>query len=274
MTPKHITWIILATGFCLVFGSQVPGCFSADSPKRGSVLDASTGQPIANATVIASAHFYANGLLGGSASNYPYRYITTTNAEGEFTIPPQWALRLALPGMQSHEEWLVTAIKVGYVLTGDEIAWSAFDARGRAKFSPPSTAQSPSGSFGDITMVIEPLRMHEANLTLAQFATYYQAIQRLGDPILEGNVTSEDEQLRREISNFLTPRVCALETSEELLPGTAEAILFFAVDRQLVDTTFRDEVLRDVRNGTIDKRTYQSGRVCQVMKSIGWKTTN
>ena len=146
--------------------------------------------------------------------------------------------------MQSHEEWLVTAVKAGYVLSGDEVAWSAFDAHGRPTNFPPSVTRSPPGNFGDITLVVQPLRLQKADLTLAQFATYYRNLQQLGDPILEGDVTSQDVELRREIWNFLTPKVCALDPTEELPRGTAEAILFFAVDRQLVDTTFRDEGVR------------------------------
>ena len=87
MAAKHTIWMLLAVGLFAAFGSQVPGCVGANLPKRGSVVDASTGQPIAGVAVIASAHFYANVVSPEcSASNYPYRYITTTNARGEFNI--------------------------------------------------------------------------------------------------------------------------------------------------------------------------------------------
>lgn len=261
---------ICVTGaLLLLFGSQMRGCAVANVAKTGTVVDADTGKRVAGVTVIASAHFYADGIFGGAASNYPYRYITHTDARGEFIIPMQWTLRLALPGTNAREDWLVTALKPAYVLDGDEIAWNELDRNGRATHSPPSTVQSPGGTYEGFEMRLDPLRIRKADLTLGQFATYYRNIQRLGDPSLNANVAQEDADLRVQVSDFLTPKVCALDRTEAVSPGVAEAILFFAIDRPAVDRAFRDEVLRSIREVTGDPLTYRGEQICELMKTGG-----
>lgn len=250
----------------IAFLPQIRGCVAADSPKVGRVVGAD-GRGMPGVTVIASAHFYADGLLGGAASNYPYRYVTRTDASGAFYIPPQWSARAALPGTNAREDWLVTALEPGYALVGDEIAWEGFDAKGRPKYFPPSTGLSPGVASEGFEIRLDPLRMRRVDLTLEQFATYYRNIQGLGDPWMGATIAPEDADLRRRVSDFLTPKICALSGTDPVSPGTAEAILFFAIDRESVDSAFRDEVLRRVRLGTVDSMTYKSEQICHLMMS-------
>ena len=274
-SPSHawayalIRQVLAAASLLIVvaFLPQIRGCTAANAPKVGRVVDETDGRGLPGVTVIASAHFYADGILGGSASNYAYRYVTQTNAGGNFVIPIQWAVRAALPGTNAHEEWLVTALEPGYVLSGDEIAWQRFDAKGRPENFPPSTTLTPPVASVGFEMKLAPMRMRRADLTLGQFATYYRNIQRLGDLSFDTRNTSEDENLRRRVSEFLTPKICALSSEEVVPPGTAEALLAFATDQGAVNRAFHDVVLQTVRQGNVDSLTYQSGQICQLMMS-------
>jgi hypothetical protein len=55
-TRARVGWTIAGTVFVLLFGLQIPGCMTANTPKVGRVVNATTGKGMAGVTVIASAY--------------------------------------------------------------------------------------------------------------------------------------------------------------------------------------------------------------------------
>ena len=72
--------------------------------------------------------FNAENPVHGSAHDEPYRVLAHTDDEGRYYIHSTWAhVRLALPGLDVSERWVITAYKPGYVVATDEENLRSFE---------------------------------------------------------------------------------------------------------------------------------------------------
>ena len=230
-TGKTLLWIFLFA-IVLAFLPQVPGCVMTNAPKAGRVVDATTGEGMPGVTVIASAHFFAQNPVHGSASDYPYRIITQTDAHGAYYIPATWQdISFAFPGMEAREEWLVTAFKPRHAVVGDEQAWKEFNKYGEKKYKPYSVVVSPPLTWRGLYFEVDPIRLQPVNLTLREAAIYYNDITGLG--LYSVAMRKPEEIALRKIGyDMFQPSVCALDGESTMDSTEAVSLVAYVFDRR------------------------------------------
>ena len=145
----HIAVVALIAALigCGVLLLISPGGLVVNMPKRGQVID-SAGNGIPGVSVISSARYSAEGPLGRSVTEYPYRVIAQTDGSGRYTLPATFQhFRVRFPGTVATEVWLVTAFKPGYVIMVDRTNFAEFNRHGDFKRRPASTSLAPSYSW-------------------------------------------------------------------------------------------------------------------------------
>jgi hypothetical protein len=189
-------------------------------PKKGQVVDATTGQGLDDVHVIAVATSGAQNLVEGTDFKQLYRVVTLTNAKGEYSIPNQWDnVRIwfpPLPGTKPRVRWIITAFKPGYAVVGDEQAWS-FDGNGLPKARPLSVHKIPIVSSQLTSVLVEPISLSRVALSPKESASYYGAIVRAGSgPDEHARKSAAETNLRRTGYDLLTPLVCAMDETEKI----------------------------------------------------------
>jgi hypothetical protein len=232
-------------------------------PKRGQVID-TAGNGIPGVSIISSARYSAEGPLGRSVTEYPYRVIAQTSANGRYTLPATFQhLRLRFPGTDADEVLLLTAFKPGYVITIDRSNFSEFNRYGDFKRKPASTSQPPTYSWRGPSVEVAPIVMQKIELDRKTTALYYKDVIGLGWDILLARDSTE-MHLREMAYAILEPQICSANAADTLDNAEAGAYAMFVQDPTKFDLTATRLASDGVNREQAMKFT--AGIVCQAMK--------
>jgi hypothetical protein len=259
--------VIVVLIFLLLFGWQIPGCVMAHMPKTGRIVDAATGAGLDHVAVIASAHFRADNLIHGSNTSCRYRVVVQTDPDGRFWVPSTWThLAFGLPGTDPYVAHEIAVYKAGYVVDGDERAWT-FNEYGQ----PGSPGSELSEVWLGPVIRVQTIKMKPASgLSLKQEAVYYRNSiigSFYGCDVNRGS--PEEVALRKSAYQVLLPRACATPTDE----GPDDLATYSLIDL----TPQRDKAgqrLKELEPENWGKDSYalprfKAGRVCEAMKAGG-----
>jgi hypothetical protein len=207
-SSSKAAWIVIAVVCVSIFAPQIPGCVMANSAKRGRVVDAKTGEGMTGVFVIASAAYYAQGLVHGSTQGNPYRIVTQTDADGHFHIPSTWSSsQLSLPWLDSRERWIVTAFKPGYVIEDDLASLGKFDRYGAPTANPNSISRSPDAAWLGLYVEVTPIRLVETKMTDKDAVHYFKSTAGFG-LIASDRFAPEEVALRRVAHDVYSSSIC------------------------------------------------------------------
>jgi len=250
----------------LAFLPQIPGCVMANMPKTGRVIDATTGKGMAGVAVIASAQFAAQNLIHGSNVSCRYRIITHTDADGGYYISNTWSrLAFGLPGTDPQISYAIVAYKAGYVIDGDERAWT-FD-----KYGQPGSPGSEIAAWwlGPVVRV-ETIRMKPAALSLKQEAVYYSdsiAGSFFGCDVNRLNV--QEVTFRRSAYDILMPKVCSLPSSNELDDKATGALIDLVPQLEKANERLKQLEPENWGKDSYMQPKYRAEDVCKAMQAGG-----
>lgn len=238
----------------------------ANMPKSGRLVDESTGKGVPDATVIASAIFNAENPIHGSARDEPYRVLTTTDEDGRYYIPSTWGhLRLALPGMDARERWIITAYKPGYVVAADDEDLRKFRQSGLNKFRPKSTTFSPAATWLGFWVQVDPIALRRVELSLKEAVTYYRDV--LGAGLYVENARDDAEvALRAQAYATFEPMICGLEQDDIVDQNTGGAFASFAFNSVKFVLALRS-MEPDGFGDASTHPVFHAGSVCQALHS-------
>ena len=213
-------------------------------PRYGRVVDANTGEGLAHIPVIAFATIAGKAGWGPSGYGTLYRAITYTSTDGYYYVPAKWGSVPFAPYVPtltwSRIDWAITALKVGYAVRGDEIAWE-LHPRG-IQYNPLSISTKPHYQNGFWGLHIDPIRMEQVNLSLYEAANYYTDIVfAAGTYRPTVTPTEEEKALRRPVYDYFMPKVCALDPDTRL-NWTAEGFVDEPVKYMYLAQKIRVEV--------------------------------
>jgi hypothetical protein len=272
---SKVILLVLLAPFAAFVVCNLPGFLMARVPKTGRIVDATSGEGIRDVTVIASAVFSScGGLVETRCESFTeYRLLTRTDANGRYWIRPAFGgLGTLVPLLgEKDEEWHITAVRPGYAIVGDHVAWTYLDESGRPKFPPPSASDVPPAYSLVLFALVDPIRMYRVDLDLKQTAIYMSGVVP-GDSFVRESKPSEEVALRRRIFAPLQASVCAQRSDADLDLSTYGAFLDLAPDRAAFLTKAR-EIDPDIAKDFSLKRRYSAAVVCEEMKAGNARAT-
>lgn len=262
------TLIAAALILIALFGTQVPSVVMAHSPKTGRVIDAETGQGMVGVYIVASASFYAQGLFGGSADEPLYRIVTRTDSNGEFKLPSTWSkASFALPIASPRVVWMVTAVKPGYVVVGDEDALNSWRKDGSPRLWPRSVESNPNARWQGGMVQISPIQLRNTPLTNKPALVYFWTQASLGSRAALQQ-TPESLDLRKVGYDAFVPYVCSLDADSVL--DQYEALAYRAVARNSMAFSSNLDRMEPWTNGEkFSHSSFHAGNICAALKGEG-----
>lgn len=268
-------WIILF--FFVVFAlPQIPGCVMANSPKKGRVVDKTTGQGMADVAVIATAEFSAdNGFRfhgGGGGPRCTYKVVTFTDNNGDYSIPNQWLhMTFGIPLLQSESEttWTLTALKPRYAIVEDADDYLAMTDLGVQYNGPNSVGRSPPATWWGLFVSVAPIEMKPVESTLRKQVFYY--VRLLSPGVCGTNTHSPNEiKIRKAIYDELLPLVCREDPDAKLNWEQMGRLGLFSPDESKFRQRMR-ELTPDAMNNhnAGDTPIFRAGDICQAMTVTG-----
>lgn len=265
-----LSGIFIAVVLVLVvlFGSQVPPILMAHSSKVGRVVDAETGQGMPDTYVVATAVFSAQGLIAGSANEALCRVVAKTDSDGRFRIPSTWSkARYAMPFLQPSEKWLVTAIKPGYVVVGDEDSLYAWNKDGSPQLVPSSIVFTPIAHWSGFGVDILPIQLQKTSLSSKQALIYFSKLSSLGMRN-KFNESPENIELKRSAYTIFRPYVCALD--KDVILDQYEALAYESVAMNSIRFTrnLMNFEPRAIGEGA-GSFMFHAGNICRALRGEG-----
>jgi hypothetical protein len=232
--------------------------------KVGRVVDVTTGKGMPDVAVIAVAKSGGINYLGGSGQNTLYRYITYTDANGDYAIPSMWShLTTWLPFFNDIQVgWNLTTLKPGYAIVGDEKAWDFHEYD--QGYAAPSQRDSPSATWLGIVVRVAPIRMNPVELSLKAASLYYREMIIADAQYMD---SPEERALRKPTYENLTQRVCAEGPNAEIDNWTAEGLAILVPNKSQFD-----KKLKELGIGPSDwggNAKFRAQDFCVAMKASG-----
>ena len=134
---------------------QVPDVMTAAAMKFGSVIDASTGKGIPNAIVIVQPITRQDAFFVNGSGGCIYRYVTRTDANGGYFIPPKWPSGFGLPFMHAKVYTSIRVFKSGFITEGDDEFIREESQKTRS--APRSVAKIASTEWRGLWMNVDPM---------------------------------------------------------------------------------------------------------------------
>jgi hypothetical protein len=268
MNKLMMSAAIVATLLAALYFPQLPACVSAYSAKYGRVVDASTGEGIPGAFVIAASQFHASNLLNGARHEHPYRMLTRTDAHGDYEFPSTWEhARFGIPGIGAMTSWSITVFKPPYTMVGDETWWAS--TRSMRGLRPHSVDSPPPSHWAGLAQEVEPIRMQSTQLSFAIAAYYYTELTWVGYDLTK-RFAPDEIALRLMGNKFLRPTVCGLPPEQRVEGGNSMASfvygsLKFTEMLRLIDSDYSPVAAEP------DHRNPSARALCEVM-GVGWAT--
>lgn len=262
--------LLLLSPLFAIWLFYLPSFLMARVPKTGRVVDSTTGEGIAGATIIASAMYYACGGLveARCADNPEYRVVTHTDASGRYWIRPTfgglWPLFPVVGDRR--EEWYIAVVEPGYAVVGDHVAWTSLNELGAPTFFPPSASDVPAAYSLVLFAIVEPIRMYRVDLDLEQTALYTSELIVHHSAGVENWNRPEEVALRRGIFAPMQTSVCARADGADFDYGTFSAFARLAPD----GTAFfrrAQQIDASIMQDPKAKHRYSAAMICEEMKA-------
>jgi len=236
-SPVVLAIAVIVVAVMLPFLPQFPGVMSAAAPKFGGVIDTTTGKGVPNAIVIVQPFSIADAFFANVSGGCLYRFVTRTDANGDYTVPPTLPTGFGLPFTHARVAMPVRVFKAGFVTDGDEEYIK--DKALRSSSTSRSAAKPPATTWKGLWLRIDPVFLQPSELSMREELVYFDGLFRPGSRCFDRG--AQEQSIRAEIYDHFASRVCALPPDSDIHMAEALAVMnlsqdidkFYAVMRNL-----------------------------------------
>lgn len=205
---------------------QVPDVMTAAAMKFGSVIDASTGKGIPNAIVIVQPITRQDAFFVNGSGGCIYRYVTRTDAKGDYFIPPKWPSGFGMPLMHSRVYTSIRAFKSGFITEGDEEFIR--EVSEKTPSAPRSVAKIASTEWRGLWMNVDPMLLEPTQLSLRDEIVYFDGLFKPGAQCFDRG--ANEPSIRAEIYDTFSSSICNFAPDVQMSLTEARAIMRFGQD--------------------------------------------